>query len=108
MTPITPGQCFAEYQDTETGMGDAVFPQRDEIHDIASQDITQGFPSASTCPLLSSTGGQQDIFICDSVVNVNSFVMASRIFKSSTLFLVLQFQRNVGDPVVETPHVDTD
>ena len=42
MTPITPGQCFAEYQDTETGMGDAVFPQRDEIHDIASQDIAQG------------------------------------------------------------------
>ena len=42
MTPITPGQCFAEYQDTETGMGDAEFPQRDEIHDIASQDIAQG------------------------------------------------------------------
>ena len=108
MTPITPGQCFAEYQDTETGMGDAEFPQRDEIHDIASQDIAQGLHlSTSTCPLLSATGGQQDIFICDSVVNVNSFVMASRIFKSSTLFLVFQFQRNVGDPV-ETPHVDTD
>ena len=42
MTPITPGKCFAEYQDTETGMGDAEFPQRDEIHDIASQDIAQG------------------------------------------------------------------
>ena len=42
MTPITPGRCFAEYQDTETGMGDAEFPQRDEIHDIASQDIAQG------------------------------------------------------------------
>ena len=58
-------------------MGDAEFPKRDEIHDMTSQDIAQGLHlSTSAYPLLSSTGGQQDIFICDSVVNVNSFVMA--------------------------------